>query len=358
MNRITENSAFDHISEQIFGYVDSKTLSQCILVSKNWYNLLIRTFLIRQLKFYVHEKFWVRDSPRKLNLVELCPDWTKVAQSLQKFGNNEDIKIIVKVLRIYVLNYKDKNSRCTPLQLAVENNFIEFLKICLYSNTDFNTKDAFGYTPFLTACRLGKMEVVKLLFDHSKSKNIDVNAHDNLGTTGLHLACEGNLDLIQYFCDNCDTRIDFNTRDNCGQTPFHDACGRGRLQIVKFLLENSKRLKIDVNATDGRGRTGLHLACEEGHTQIVKLLLDMADELQINVLALDGKGNTILQSACLQSSIFDRKKNPEIAKLILERSIDIGLDIHHRNHSGKSAIGIAQRMGFQLALDILGTFSQ
>ena len=370
MDKIISNWAFIHITEQIFDHLDISTLSKCLLVSKEWNSKIKKIFLVKCLQRALNIEFRVRnfddeDHGEKLSLIEMCPDWKETFRFLSHDGTVEldELQEVVRVLNIYVSNSYNaqtaRGARQTPLHLAVEKGHLYFLKILLKTSLSFNAKDIYGANPFLTACRLGKLPFIEFFIQNQAEKSIEMEIHDDMGQTPLHLICNGSYELVKYFCDLPlkKSSLAFDVRDNCGQTPFHDACRRGKVQVVKLLLDNAQKRRIDVNATDRKGCTALHLACQDGNTEVVKLMLDSAQVYGINVLALDNQGNTILQSACFQSTIFGSKQNPDTVQLILARAEEIGLDVHHENRRGKSAFGCAQRMGFQLACDILKSFS-
>ncbi len=77
--------------------------------------------------------------------------------------------------------------------------------------------------------------------------------------------------------EHLDPNIDLNARNNgdYGWTPFMWACWNGHKDVVKLLLDKSKR--IELNARDNDGGTAFMLACYNGHKDVVQLLLDYPD---------------------------------------------------------------------------------
>ena len=71
-------------------------------------------------------------------------------------------------------------------------------------------------------------------------------------------------------------------------------CKRGYTEVVKLLLDHSKR--IELNAPDNYGETALMWACRNGHKYVVKLLLEHADQ-RIDLNAKNYNGNTALMIA-------------------------------------------------------------
>jgi ankyrin repeat protein len=57
------------------------------------------------------------------------------------------------------------------------------------------------------------------------------------------------------------TDVDINSRDGSSKTPLHAAAEEGRLNVVKFLVENG----ADKGAKNNEDRTPLHFAAENGH---------------------------------------------------------------------------------------------
>ena len=66
-----------------------------------------------------------------------------------------------------------------------------------------------------------------------------------------------------------------------GWTPFMMACHFGRIDIVKWILDNRK--KVDLNAQDNSGRTAFMLACSNGHKDVVQLLLEYSEAKDIDI---------------------------------------------------------------------------
>ena len=71
-----------------------------------------------------------------------------------------------------------------------------------------------------------------------------------------------------------------------GYTPLIEAAFRGRIAVVRLLIEK----KADVKARSRAGWTALMSAAWEGHTEVVKLLL----ENRANPRAKNGRGETAL----------------------------------------------------------------
>jgi len=109
----------------------------------------------------------------------------------------------------------------------------------------------------------GSKEVVQFLLEQGS----DMNAVDNEGHTGFHIACfSGDLDLVQFFLQQ---GFDMNMSNIYGGTAFHGACLSGNLNIVQFLLQQG----FDMNICNINGATGFHMACYRGNLNVVQFLL-------------------------------------------------------------------------------------
>jgi hypothetical protein len=101
------------------------------------------------------------------------------------------------------------------------------------------------------------------------SRLVDVNAKDEEGDTGLHLAIqEGDPDIIRLLLGSA--RIDINARNAHGRTALH-------LAVIDYAYESVFDLvgcnRADVNAEDKEGWTALRWAARRGRESLVKVLL-------------------------------------------------------------------------------------
>lgn len=122
------------------------------------------------------------------------------------------------------------------------------------------------------------------------SKLVDVNAKNEDGDTGLHLAIqEGDPDIIRLFLDS--SRIDINARNARGHTALH-------LAVIDYAYESVFDLagcnRTDVNAEDKEGWTALRWAARHGRESLVKVLLT-APAIAVN--AVDARGWAALRHA-------------------------------------------------------------
>ena len=107
--------------------------------------------------------------------------------------------------------------------------------------------------------------------------------------------------------------IDLNARDYKGCTAFHYACRTGQIEIVEILAANPDL--IDVNAADNEGTTALHCACTLGDQDMVELLLNKSEEIGLNIHAKNSHGYTAFELAQIYMKIWRLKGNTKVLKL-------------------------------------------
>ena len=388
MEKLMDNEALWHLCEEIFRYLDLKTLLKCRMVSKLWNELLERLALVKYLdksrdkvaEFHREIKKYTEEE-----ILTVISGWNKAVQKYDKQASIEDLRKLKCSLGDF-----DNSWRTHPVRDAIKlglANDMEFLfsisydieindgKISLqWTNwgnhyemakwilesaekngaIDLNARDFIGRTPFHVACSRSNTEIVKLILEYSKDKGgIDLNARDNLGQqTAFHLTCsrmswsrEETVKLILDFSYENDT-IDLDAKNDKGRTPFQVACEDGKEEIIKLIFEYSKdKGGFAFNARDDRGLTAFHLACEGDSTETLKLILEYSkDKGGIDLNARDDRGLTAFQLAC-------RSRQVENVKLILNFSKENdAIDLNARDDSGMTALHSAITCG---AIDIV-----
>ena len=122
--------------------------------------------------------------------------------------------------------------------------------------------------------------------------------------------------LVEHLIDKKDFE-DVNARDDQGRTLLHLACFSGKLDCVKFLLEDCR---ADARVSDSNKRTLLHVAAFGNHVKIAQLLILKG----ANVNALDSTGSSPLHWA-------NKKGNSEVAVVLIER----GAELDRQTDEGK-----------------------
>ena len=165
------------------------------------------------------------------------------------------------------------------------------------------------HTCLQLACeKYGSINIVKLLLS---IEDIKVNLiSESNSRCALHLACQyGHIDIIKLLFEHTIThQIDWNIRSDKRRTPFLQVCYSGQIEILKIFLDNPSY--IDWTATvigwDGEdGWNGLHLALyeniyETAYVDLAYLIFNcpVCKDLVSNFISSNIFGDPPLHFAC------------------------------------------------------------
>ena len=340
LQTIVQSPGLFHISEQIFGYLDNPTLAICRQVCQGWKCIIDEFWLLRRLGRF-KRKLTVSQFMNEALLEE---DWALLFRYIETSKNLgtmvwDTMKNIVPLLDKCFDEMKSgrfNDLDLAPLHLAVWSANEEFILLVLSMFNDFSQQHTFSrkYTPLHLACKLGNQDVVKLLMEFAVEKKININARERFGLTPFHILCEGceesNIDLVLLFLElSEEIGLDFNSKDIDGMTPIHTACEQGTTEVIQILLDKD----LDFNVVDHYGRTPFHVACKDGRIDTIKLLLEYVDIKNLDVNATSINGTTALHLATTSES----DSAYETVKLLLQRSNELGLNVHVQDRCGFTA---------------------
>uniref|UniRef100_A0A4W4E7N5 WH2 domain-containing protein n=1 Tax=Electrophorus electricus TaxID=8005 RepID=A0A4W4E7N5_ELEEL len=118
----------------------------------------------------------------------------------------------------------------------------------------------------LLAARQGDVQTLKV---HLAEKVLNKDVKDMLGATPVHHAARaGRLNCLRFLVD--EARLPSNSLANNGASPAHDAAATGNLACLQWLLTQGG---CHASAKDSSGATILHLASRFSHHEITDWLL-------------------------------------------------------------------------------------
>ena len=188
-----------------------------------------------------------------------------------------------------------------------ESKAIETAKFLLTNadelKIDLNQPDlGLNRTPMQYACISGSCELVKLFFEASVIDKIDFNfpGGNQLHATAFMFVCAWSnyanyIDVVKLFLEHSkDKNIALNAVDSGGKTALHWACKHGSVEVVQLLLENSELYGINCTILDSKSESILHAAeryqplpniqsKSEVKVEMVKLVLKHAEEIGLDV---------------------------------------------------------------------------
>ncbi|KAK8458530.1 hypothetical protein SEVIR_3G395200v4 [Setaria viridis] len=122
----------------------------------------------------------------------------------------------------------------------------------------------------------------------------------------LQAAIDGNLRLLKKMAAKVNLR---EAKDDNGRNALHFAAARGRLEVCRFLVEESG---LDVNSPATEGGMPVHFAAAGGDESVLGYLLDRGG----NPGVPDSKGSTPLHDAAEQGHC-------EAVRLLLSKGVDV-----------------------------------
>jgi ankyrin repeat protein len=285
-------------------------------------------------------------------LAALIGNHTQVAEILLKHGANVDIR-----------GLRDR----TPLHEAIAN--VGMVQSLLGKGADVNCRQNGPRTPLHLAACYGELKVARALVEHKAN----VNSRDKEGKTPLHLLLEASrrdnddiLDLARFLLEH---RTDVNIRTTSGWTLLHEVAVKGKLEIVRLLLDygaypnaendegetplhlvlrsrqydrsQERRVSIvrqllvsgvDVNARQKDGWTSLHWAAFTGRVEVAQVLFDHGANAKLET---EG-GETALHTVS-RGEFDSQEQGVSTARLLLER----GVDVNAREKYGRTSLHYA-----------------
>lgn len=138
----------------------------------------------------------------------------------------------------------------TPLIIAASAGHREVVAYLVERGANVQAVTANSQSALHFACGKGHLEVVKLLVDNG----CPLNTRDRFGYTPFIRAVLANREaVVEYLLTSGKHRIDLDGKDKLGNSALHIACEEENLRMVQLLLEAG----ADVKATNGEGRTPL-----------------------------------------------------------------------------------------------------
>lgn len=167
----------------------------------------------------------------------------------------------------------DPNARdwegMSPLYYAAEDGSVEVVDVLL---SDARVKHSLqaedGATPLIAASLEGRVEVVRRLL---AAGQVEVNEADVNGTSALHVAAaNGHADIVRMLSLHRGVALNRRLRHDRRYSAFQLACKFDRPECVRLFLDDHR---VPIDAGDLRHVTPLRSAARGGRMEVVKLLL-------------------------------------------------------------------------------------
>ena len=262
--------------------------------------------------------------------------------ALAKNGHIHILEWYSQEHNVDIRNFCD-NNKCLLAHLAAYDGRLQCLKQLIKYQCDVNATNNTGSTVLHKACEGGHVPVVLYL---TSLPQCNIAAKTSNGSTALHITCQysGSLPILKHLVENYSQQLDLCAANDNRMAPIHLACKKGRLNLVKYIIEHltshgDSHLINDFlsNHSNQYDQLPLHLSCQSGNIQLVTFLID---DMKCDVTATDKIG-TICMHACFLGNL-------DLVKLLLER---YKLEPLAANNTGYSPLHVAAQTGHIHILD-------
>ena len=221
--------------------------------------------------------------------IENNSGWTPLAVAIQR----QHAGIVRFLLDRGANVYRKRPSKVgrTNLMRACQRGNLDIVRMLLAAEVDVKARDRDQQTAVHYAVENGYVDIVKVLLDHVPTTNIvDATTYEPDMTSLLFTACrEGHLEIARLLLAR---GANAHATSQYGTTTLMTACGRNNLDIARLLLLTAG---VDLDAREYRGRTALHCAAEDGRIEVFRLLILNHNA---NLFAVDQDGNTPFDLLC------------------------------------------------------------
>ena len=210
-----------------------------------------------------------------------------------RHGRSEVAEVLLKAK--CDVNTQSSDTEETPLHVAcsIKDDSIAYILLGVSELKTQNTIDKFGDTPIFNACRIGSVDLVKLMID----KGCDpMHVNDKTGDIPSHVACRmKRLDILRVLLERFNERV--NHQNYFDETLLCVAMNNKAQDIIEFLarkkvcdifkplyhtsnhlcLMDYPAVNYDnplLNQPKSSQDTALHVACKEGDFEIVQILVN------------------------------------------------------------------------------------
>ncbi|KAJ1446313.1 ankyrin repeat-containing domain protein [Pelagophyceae sp. CCMP2097] len=178
-------------------------------------------------------------------------------------------------LRLFASVYAPASHYGAKLRTAAGRGDVCKVRDFVVRGCDPSGVDGLGFSLLHVAAQAGRLECLDLGMDliaKATGFKVDLNVRDKAGWTPLHCASAGgHANMVDRLIS---AGAEFKTSATAeGRTALHWACAKGRLDVVKLLLQKGARQ----DSRDGAGHTALHLAAMHGHLLLCVHLVKLDD---------------------------------------------------------------------------------
>lgn len=210
---------------------------------------------------------------------------------------------------------------------SLKSGELEMASLLIEYNVDIDTT-YYGRFPLELAIEDGYLECAEAII--KKSTNLDMITQD--GYSALEKAStNGYLNLVKLMIEK---GADINIGTFKGRTSLMSACNNEHIEVVKYLVDNG----ADLNVVDKFGRSALSIAISNLNLHIIELLC--SSDADVNLVANS--------DSILMHGITTHGYEAEIIQILLNKGADVNLKVGSR-----SALSVAKSRGKDEIVELL-----
>ena len=211
-------------------------------------------------------------------------------------------------------------------QIAASYHRNEVFQTILKNHPDLTQPDKYGKIVITTAA--ASNNIFMLL--QCLQLGMDINTKEPFGWTALHAACEkGRIEMIKILLEM--KGIDLNAPDIWGCTPLHVATDNNQAKVIHMLL---KKKGVNVNPVNEDNKTPFLIAVQNSPPEIISMFLNCKG---VDINARGEKDFTALHYAA--------KRSLEVFQLIVGNSKKPRIDVKAVDCKGRTVMDIAKKAG-------------
>ncbi|KAK6174412.1 hypothetical protein SNE40_017694 [Patella caerulea] len=183
-----------------------------------------------------------------------------------------NVEAVTKLLAADADVNEKSNLDATALMQVTRSKNLDIAELLLKSGASLTQTNVDGDNAFMLAVSTGDAKLINMMWPYKD--NLDINHHNRMGNTALHLAAEKKWDTcIQFLLQN---GSDVNKQNNVGWTPLFTAATLGDLRTVERISNAGSDLLIE----DTEGNTALCRAILEEKEDVADFISKRLTDLE------------------------------------------------------------------------------